>query len=101
MQRSDDEEVSHSGRELEMLGELRDTAAVVRNSETTQSLLETAAGIAEVAHGRRHLLFFSLVLLLQRLDHGEVNVRAGSISLVHKIASHGISTASGNLLHII
>lgn len=95
--RSDDEAVSDSDRELEMLGKLRDALAVAKNSETTQSLLETVAEVAKVAHGRRHLLFFSLVLLLERLDHGEVALRAKSISLIHKIASNGFSTASGSI----
>ena len=96
--RSDDKAISDSDRELEMLGKLRDALAVAKNSEITQSLLETVAEVAKAAHGRRQLLFFSLVLLLERLDHEEVSLRVKSISLIHKIASSRFSTASGSTL---
>lgn len=96
--RSDDKTVSDSDLELDMLGKLRDALAEAKNSEITQSLLETVAEVAKAAHGRRQLLFFSLVLLLEKLDHEDVSLRVKSISLIHKIASSGFSTASGNTL---
>lgn len=93
---SDDRAVSDSERELEMLGKLRDALATANDSETTQSLLETVAEVAKASRGRRQLLFFSLVLLLERLDHEEVSMRVKSICLIQQIASSGFSTASGN-----
>lgn len=75
---SEDVAVSDHDRELEMLGKLRDALAQAKSVDTTQSLLETVAEVAKVAHGRRHLLFFSLVLLLERLDHEVVSLRASA-----------------------
>ncbi|KAG0625577.1 hypothetical protein M758_2G066000 [Ceratodon purpureus] len=94
--RSDVKTTSDSDLELDMLGKLRDAFVEAKNSEITQSLLETVAEIAKAAHGRRQLLFFSLVLLLEKLDHEDVSLRVKSISLIHRIASTGFTTASGS-----
>lgn len=98
---SEDVVVSDHDRELEMLGKLRDALSEAKSVDITQSLLETVAEVAKVAHGRRHLLFFSLVLLLERLDHEVVSLRAKCISLIHKIASNGFSTACGNSSQVV
>jgi len=98
---SNDEVVSDSYRELKMLGKLGDATALAKNSGTTQCLLETVAEVAEVAHQRRHLHFFSLVLLVERLDHREVILHVKSISLTHEITSTGFSVARGNVHQVI
>jgi serine/threonine-protein kinase ATR len=98
--RGDEETITDSDRELEMLGRLRDALSMSESSDITQTLLETVAEVARAAQGRRKLLFFSLVLLLERLDNEEVSLRVMSVNLIHKVAANGCCAAGTDILQV-
>lgn len=91
----DDESTTETSHELEMLGKLRDALSVSEVPDISQTLLESVAEVAKAACQNRRLLFYSLVLLLEQLDHKELPLRTLSVTLIHRVAASGFSTAGG------
>eukprot|EP01018_Ginkgo_biloba_P009013 Gb_37326 [translate_table: standard] len=75
-------------KEENMLGKLKHALASTDDPDMLETLLETAAEIMKVADVQGYLFFYSLALLIDRLDNQHILVRATAARLIHKSGAY-------------